>query len=88
LSPANVCVGKLNDMSEIFEDPQLKARGMVTTVDHPELGPVRQLGVAIKLSETPGAARGFAPWKGQHSDEVLGSSALETRRSRGCAPPM
>jgi crotonobetainyl-CoA:carnitine CoA-transferase CaiB-like acyl-CoA transferase len=72
LSPANVCVGKLNDMSEIFEDPQLKARGMVTTVDHPELGPVRQLGVAIKLSETPGAARGFAPWKGQHSDEVLG----------------
>jgi crotonobetainyl-CoA:carnitine CoA-transferase CaiB-like acyl-CoA transferase len=71
LSPANICVGKVNDMAEMFEDPQLIAREMVTTRDHPELGPVRQVGVAIKLSGTPGAVRGFAPWKGEHSEEIL-----------------
>ncbi len=71
LSPANVCVGKVNDIAEMFEDPHLIARGMVATLDHPELGPVRQPGVAIKLSDTPGSVRGFSPWKGQHSDEIL-----------------
>jgi len=44
---------------------------MVPRLEHPELGEVRQVGVPIRLSDTPGAIRGFAPWKGQHVDEVL-----------------
>lgn len=71
LAPANVCVGKVYKLPEIFDDPQLRHRGMVGEIDHPELGRVKQVGTAIKLSETPGGVRGFAPWKGQHSDEIL-----------------
>lgn len=71
LAPANVCVGKVYDVGEIFDDPQLQHRGMVPRLDHPELGEVRQIGVPIRFSDTPGAIRGFAPWKGQHVDAVL-----------------
>jgi len=74
LSAANVCVGKVYTVAEIFDDPQLRHRGMVSEVDHPELGPVKQVGTAIKLSDTPGGVRGFAPWKGEHSDTVLQSA--------------
>ena len=71
LKAANVCVGKVYDVPEIFEDPQLLHRGMILPLQHPQLGEVLQIGIAIKLGETPGHVRGFAPWKGQHSDEVL-----------------
>jgi len=71
LSPANVCVGKVNTIDEIFDDPQLRARGMVTTFDHPEVGAVTQVGIPIRLSDTPGKIRGLAPWKGEHTDEIL-----------------
>ena len=35
------------------------------------VGPVKQVGSAIKFSETPSTFRTFAPYKGQHTDEVL-----------------
>ncbi len=73
LKTANVCVGKVNNLPEVFADPQLRARGMILPLQHPELGEVLQVGIAIKLSETPGQVRGFAPWKGEHSDEILAS---------------
>lgn len=71
LAAANVCVGKVYRLPEIFDDPQLRHRGMVSEVEHPELGAVKQVGTAIKLSDTPGAIHGFAPFKGEHSDAVL-----------------
>ncbi|MDB5582427.1 MAG: CoA transferase [Bradyrhizobium sp.] len=85
LEPANVCVGKVYDLPEIFDDPHLQHRDMVPSMQHPELGPVRQVGVAIKLSDTPGAIRGFAPWKGEHSTTLLkglgyGSDDIERLR--------
>ncbi|HWM67863.1 MAG TPA: CaiB/BaiF CoA-transferase family protein [Steroidobacteraceae bacterium] len=71
LSPANVCVGKVYEVSEVFDDPHLQHRGMVPRVPHPQLGEVAQIGVPIKLSETPGKLGHFAPWKGQHAQEIL-----------------
>ena len=71
LSTADVCVGKVYTIAEIFDDPQLKHRGMVFTVDHPELGQVKQVGSAIKFSNTPGQASGFAPFKGEHTVSLL-----------------
>ncbi len=71
LARADVCVGKVYEIQELFDDPQLKHRQMTTRVPHPEIGEVAQIGIAIKLSDTPGSIRGFAPWKGQHTDEIL-----------------
>jgi crotonobetainyl-CoA:carnitine CoA-transferase CaiB-like acyl-CoA transferase len=85
LSPANVCIAKVLDVSEIFEDPQLRYRGMVPRRQHPELGEVAQVGVAIKLSDTPGAVGDFAPWKGQHAVQILselGYQSAEISRFR------
>jgi crotonobetainyl-CoA:carnitine CoA-transferase CaiB-like acyl-CoA transferase len=64
-------VGKVYEIPELFDDPQLKHRQMVPRLPHPEMGEVRQIGIGIKLSDTPGSIRGFAPWKGQHTDEIL-----------------
>jgi alpha-methylacyl-CoA racemase len=71
LRSENVCVGKVYEVSELFDDPQLKHRGMVHKMVHPTLGEVSQVGIAIKLSDTPGSIRSFAPWKGQHTTEIL-----------------
>ena len=71
LARADVCVGKVYEIEELFDDPQLKHRQMVPHLSHPEMGEVPQVGIAIKLSDTPGSIRGFAPWKGQHTDEIL-----------------
>lgn len=68
---ADVCVGKVYEIPELFDDPQLKHRQMVPRLPHPEMGEVQQIGIGIKLSDTPGSIRGFAPWKGQHTDEIL-----------------
>ena len=44
---------------------------MIAELEHPKFGPVRQVGVAAKLSETPGSLRTTAPRRGQHTEEVL-----------------
>ena len=46
---------------------------MAVKLDHPQAGKVTQAGVAVKLSDTPGSIRSFAPSIGQHTQEVLGS---------------
>ena len=71
-----MCVGKVYDVPEVFEDPQVKHREMAVELDHPQAGKVTQAGVAIKLSDTPGSIRSFAPALGQHTDEVLSDVGL------------
>jgi len=44
---------------------------MAVELEHPVAGKVTQAGVAVKLSETPGSIRSFAPSLGQHTEEVL-----------------
>jgi crotonobetainyl-CoA:carnitine CoA-transferase CaiB-like acyl-CoA transferase len=67
----DVCVGKVYDVEEVFEDPQVQARQMVVETEHPEVGKVKEVGIAIKLSETPGAVRHAGPYRGEHTDGVL-----------------
>jgi len=71
LTKADVCVGKVYDVEEMVADPQVLHRRMVVDIQHPTLGNVRQVGIAIKLSETPGSIRSAAPTSGQHTDAVL-----------------
>jgi crotonobetainyl-CoA:carnitine CoA-transferase CaiB-like acyl-CoA transferase len=71
LVKADVCVGKVYDVEEMVNDPQVTHRQMIVDVEHPRHGKVRQFGVAIKLSDTPGTIRSAAPASGEHTDAVL-----------------
>src|SRR5881396_1313739 len=63
--------GPINTVGEILEDPQIKAREMVVALTHPDYGPLRMLGLPIKLSATPGTVETAPPRFGEHNREVL-----------------
>lgn len=71
LSKQDIPVAKVYTLDEVFSDPQVKQREMVIEVDHPTVGKVRQVGIAIKMSETPGKIRSLSPILGEHTAEVL-----------------
>ena len=63
--------GPINDYAEALADPHTLARRMVIDLVHPEAGPIKALGVPVKLSDTPGAVDRAAPAPGQHTAEIL-----------------
>ena len=65
--------GPILDYAQVFAAPHTAARGMVETVDHPVDGPVRTLGIPVKLSETPGNVRRPPPLLGEHTNAVMAS---------------
>ena len=71
LKQTDICVGRVYDTEEMVDDPQVRARQMVVEVDHPTLGKVPQVGIPMKLSETPGEIRFTGVTPGFHTDEVL-----------------
>jgi len=74
----DVCVGKVYDVEEMVADPQINHRQMIVDVEHPTHGRVRQFGIAIKLSETPGTIRTAAPLSGEHTEAILKDLGLGT----------
>ncbi|MEV5647089.1 CoA transferase [Nocardia sp. NPDC052254] len=58
-------------MPELLWDETLTETGQVVEQHHPEYGWCREVGVTIRLSDTPGAVRGPSPLLGQHTREVL-----------------
>jgi crotonobetainyl-CoA:carnitine CoA-transferase CaiB-like acyl-CoA transferase len=82
LVKADVCVGKVYDVDEAVNDPQVLHRQMVVDVEHPRHGKVKQFGIALKMSDTPGEIRSAAPYTGEHTDEVLGSLGLSPAEVR------
>jgi alpha-methylacyl-CoA racemase len=72
----DVCVGKVYDVEEIPHDPQIRHRQMIVDAEHPTAGKVRQFGIAIKLSDTPGAIRRAAPDPNEHTEAVLGGLGM------------
>jgi crotonobetainyl-CoA:carnitine CoA-transferase CaiB-like acyl-CoA transferase len=71
LRAAGVPCGGVRSVDEVLRDPQILAREMVAAVDHPALGPIRMLGLPVKLSETPGSVRTHPPRLGEHTRRVL-----------------
>ena len=71
LEAAEVPCGPINDILAAFGTDQARAREMVVDVDHPRLGPVRQVGLPFKLGVTPGSIRSAPPLLGEHTDEIL-----------------
>jgi crotonobetainyl-CoA:carnitine CoA-transferase CaiB-like acyl-CoA transferase len=82
----DIPAGKVYTLDEVFTDPQVLHRQMVIEVEHPSLGKVRQVGIAPKLSETPGKVRSLSPLLGENTNEVLqelGYSQEEIEALRG-----
>jgi crotonobetainyl-CoA:carnitine CoA-transferase CaiB-like acyl-CoA transferase len=66
-------VAPVYSFDEVPNDPHIRYRKMIVDVDDPELGKVRQLGIPIKLSRTPGQIRKLAPAPGENTKEILNS---------------
>jgi len=71
MATAAIPAGPVNTVAEIMEDPQIDAREMIRELTHPEYGPIRVLGLPIKLSDTPGIVEGPPPVFGEHNRSVL-----------------
>ncbi|MGJ9457773.1 CaiB/BaiF CoA transferase family protein [Oceanobacillus sp. CF4.6] len=70
-SEKDACVTPVQTLAEAENDPQVQAREMIQTVFYPKLGKTKQIGIPIKLSETPGEIRTTAPKHGEHTEEIL-----------------
>ena len=71
LMKEDTCVTAVQSTAETFSDPHVLHRQMLVETVHPRVGRVRQIGVPIKFSETPGEIRTPAPEIGEHTEEVL-----------------
>ncbi|KNC50057.1 L-carnitine dehydratase/bile acid-inducible protein F [Thecamonas trahens ATCC 50062] len=69
-----LATGPINSMDEAFANPQVAARDMVATIDHPTAGPVSLVGLPVKYSATPGSIRLPPPLHGEHTRSVLEST--------------
>ena len=65
------CLEPVLGLDEALESELVRAREMVVEIEQPGVGAVRQLGVPVKLSRTPGAARGPGPALGEHTGAAL-----------------
>lgn len=71
LSKNDIPVGKVYTLNELAEHPQLKHRQMIIDVESPGGGQIRQAGISIKLSETPGRIKNTGTRQGENTDEIL-----------------
>ncbi|MDE2147470.1 MAG: CoA transferase [Burkholderiales bacterium] len=89
---ATVPCGPINDLAEVFADPQVRARGMAMPVPHPLSDTLRLVASPMKLSATPVQLRRPPPLLGEHTDEVLaelgiGNAEREALRQRRVIGP-
>ena len=71
LESAGVPCGPINDLEEVFENPQVIARGMRVDLSHPLGAPAKLVGSPMRLSATPPTYQNAPPLLGQHTDAVL-----------------
>jgi len=92
LEQAKVPCGPINDLGDVFADPQVLERGMRVPVQHPLTDTLQLVASPMKLSKTPVALRQPPPLLGQHTDQVLAKLGLDAAerlhlRERGVLGP-
>ncbi|MEU0056315.1 CoA transferase [Streptomyces sp. NPDC006334] len=73
---AEAAVAPVQDVRDVMTDPQYQALDTLTTVDDPELGPIRMQNVLFRLSSTPGSIRWAGRPHGADTDTVLAEAGL------------
>ena len=86
LEAAGVPNGPINNVAQVFEEPQVRARGVRVELDHPVAGKLSTVASPMRFSATPLEHRAPPPLLGEHTDEVLravlGKGAPEIARLR------
>jgi formyl-CoA transferase len=62
---------RINNMDQVFRDPQVKARGMRLEVDHPTAGKIPLVGSPLNIPTSPTQVRYPPPLLGEHTEEIL-----------------
>ena len=71
LQEASVPCGPINNLADVFSDPQVLHREMFLEMPHPTLGSIKQTGLPIKFSLTPGGLDRPPPLLGEHNRDIL-----------------
>ncbi len=71
LNAAGVACGRINNLQQVFEEPQVKHLGMLKKVTSKQLGEQTLMGQPITLTRTPSTIARSAPRRGEHSEEIL-----------------
>jgi crotonobetainyl-CoA:carnitine CoA-transferase CaiB-like acyl-CoA transferase len=92
LEAAKVPCGPINDLDDVFADPQVQARGMAVPVAHPLNPALRLVASPMKLSVTPPRVYAHPPLLGEHTDAVLAELGIDAParhalRARGVIGP-
>jgi len=71
LNDAGVACGRINDLKQVFEEPQVRHLGTLKKVVSPRLGEQTLMGQPITLERTPSTIARSAPLRGEHTLEIL-----------------
>jgi len=71
LNAAGVACGRINNLEEVFEEPQVKHLGMLHEVESKHLGKQVLMGQPVTLERTPSTIARSAPKRGEHTEEIL-----------------
>lgn len=61
----------VNSVTDLPDDPQVRANNIIAQVEHPNLGPLEMLNLPVTFSQSPSEITSTAPEFGQHTEEVL-----------------
>ena len=84
MSQAKIPVGPVNTLADVLNDPQIQVREMIRELTHPVYGPIKQLGIPVKMSQTPGMVEGAPPRFGEHNQEILSMLGYSEDRIEEC----
>jgi crotonobetainyl-CoA:carnitine CoA-transferase CaiB-like acyl-CoA transferase len=82
LTQAGIPAGPVNDIAEVFANPQVDALRAVRAIDHAALGPLRIVGPPFEIDGKPIPVRGAPPVLGEHTEAALVEAGMDEAEVR------